>query len=61
MTAEEVAHARDANKFPGKCKKCGLRVEAGAGWLIPGRPGEKWEVIHIPCIAVHTPKAEAKP
>jgi hypothetical protein len=43
---------RDANRYPAKCYRCDKRIEAGAGWLVPGRPGEPARVTHIPCIPV---------
>lgn len=43
---------RDANRFPAKCDRCTKCVEAGEGWLIPGKPGEPWRVLHIACIPV---------
>jgi len=39
------------NKYPGRCCKCGARVEANAGKLA-GRDGNRWTVAHLSCDAV---------
>ena len=37
-----------ANRYPGGCRECGGRVEAGAG-RIAGKVGNRWTVAHLSC------------
>jgi hypothetical protein len=47
------------NRFPGPCKDCGERVEAGAGYFEKA-PGNGWRVRHVHCTAV-AKQASGKP
>lgn len=52
---------RDSNRYPANCDRCGERVEAGKGWLIPDRPGEPWRVVHPDCVPVSRSSAILSP
>ncbi len=41
---------RTANKFAGRCRRCGGQVAAGKGFRVPGEEdGGKWDTVHDVC------------
>jgi hypothetical protein len=49
----EVAPAKRANKYPGDCRNCGIRVGAEEGYI--AKVGDKWLVEHKDCDQVAKP------